>query len=125
MTNAESSGEFIAVAKLAFKTRNTCSTFAHTLPNRRLLARWRTVSGVQFGTPLFDHLVDPKQDRVRQVNPQRVRRSAVQGHLEFHWKSYRQVGRVCTTQDAIGIRRGATVAIAEIWPIRNKPPSLT
>src|SRR6516164_3172842 len=57
---------------------------------------------------LFDHLVGAKQERLWDGEADRLRCLEVQDHLELGRKLHREIGRLCTAQNAIDIGGGTT-----------------
>ena len=66
--------------------------------------------------PLFDHFVGAQQNRLRHGEPERLGGLGVNSHLKFDRHLNRQVGRLCATENAIHIGRGAPKRSAPSGP---------
>ena len=67
--------------------------------------------------PLLDHFVGAQQNRLRHGEPERLGGLGVNSHLKFDRHLNRQVGRLCATENAIHIGRGAPKQVRAVGSV--------
>jgi enolase len=69
---------------------------------------------------LLDHLVRPRQQRLRHLDAKRLRCLLIDDQLELCRCLYRQVGRLLALQDAINVAGGAPVLVQDVRAVRDQ-----
>ena len=74
---------------------------------------------------LFDHLVGPRKQCLRQVNSNRLGGLEIYDQFEFCWFLDKKVTWPLTPKDLVHISRGATKQFDVARRIRHEPPAST